>query len=62
MWKENKYFTCTAQSAIMKFIIHTDQFVIQLQGFNTSASPRIWTCDTRSYDMVELYLAEVINK
>ena len=38
----------------MKFSIRTDQFVIQLQGFNTSASPGIWTCDTRPYVLVRL--------
>ena len=51
---ENKYFSRTTQSDVMKFITHTDKFVIpyyQLQGFNTSAIPRIWTCDTRPFSL-----------
>ena len=31
---ENKYFSCTAQSDLMKFIIHTEKFAItRLQYF-----------------------------
>ena len=50
MRKRNKYYNHTAQSNVMIFIFHTDKSVIlhqQLQGFSTSAGPRIWTCDTR---------------
>ena len=48
---------CTAQSDVTKFIFHTDQFLIlhlQLQGFSTSAGPRIWSCDTRPFSSREL--------
>ena len=44
---ENKHFNCTAQSDAMKFIIW--QICNSTQGFITSASPKMWTCDTRTF-------------
>ena len=50
MRKQEQVLQTYRSNRVIRFIIQHQQFVIlQLQGFNTSASPNIQACDTRPF-------------